>query len=289
MAWNRPSDDKVKVKVRGEQRNVHLKGVVAGAIVIVGAAVAAWWLWPNEESAGETPPPHATQRIKEAKPAVAQKPKVEDEKAPVRKLTLVEQNRLRGVYTNEYGYVFNEPHTNGVVTNSVMTERLSLAARIFENSADRKIGTILSITPGTSLVGDLPKGYFGEAFVRSFLDSIKTPIIVAADDPEDVAALKRMVRQAKIELKAAYDRGEDIGAIMENERKELRTIGLYREDLKNEVRKAIARDDKMSEEDVQAFVDAANQLLAERGAEPLKMPQTAILQLDKDNEGESVR
>ena len=48
MAWNRSSEEKkVGVEKRGGQRNVHLKGLIAGAIVVVGAAIAAWLLWPE--------------------------------------------------------------------------------------------------------------------------------------------------------------------------------------------------------------------------------------------------
>ena len=42
MAWNRPIEKKEEQK-RGGQLNVHLKGLFAGLIVVVGAVVVAWW------------------------------------------------------------------------------------------------------------------------------------------------------------------------------------------------------------------------------------------------------
>ena len=76
MGWNRPSGK--KVEKRGGQWNVHLRGLVAGVIVVVGAAVAAWWIWPKGERAGETPPPRNGGLIKEVTPAKA--PKAEEKR-----------------------------------------------------------------------------------------------------------------------------------------------------------------------------------------------------------------
>ena len=46
---------------------------VAGAVVAFCAVVAAWWLWPTGERAGETPQPQTKQRIKEVKPKVTER------------------------------------------------------------------------------------------------------------------------------------------------------------------------------------------------------------------------
>ena len=69
MAWNRPTKREQGTGIR-DQEKFPFRGLVAGAIVVLGAVVAAWWLWPTGESSGETPPPQTKQRIKEAKPKV---------------------------------------------------------------------------------------------------------------------------------------------------------------------------------------------------------------------------
>ena len=144
-------------------------------------------------------------------------------------------------------------------------------ALVFSNTADKFIGQLVNIEPGTPLYG--PPIKYDEKFVRSFLRSLTTPIIIDPDDSPEVAALKRAVRETKIELKARYDDGEDIAQIMTDTRKELQELGLYRSELQAEVNKIIRKDAKnLTDEQMQDFVDAANKMLAERGAKPIVLP-----------------
>ena len=76
MAWNRPKENGEAVSRPLQKRKgfrFPIRGAIAGAIFSLGAAVAAWWLWPSGESAGETPPSQTRQRIKEVKPAASPK------------------------------------------------------------------------------------------------------------------------------------------------------------------------------------------------------------------------
>ena len=58
MAWNRPSEEKkVEGKGGGGQWNVHLKGLVAGVIVVVGAAIAAWFMTGRTKTLAEAKEP----------------------------------------------------------------------------------------------------------------------------------------------------------------------------------------------------------------------------------------
>ena len=162
-------------------------------------------------------------------------------------------------------------HKGPVITNKHTEANASLAARVFSNTADKFIGQLISIEPGTPLYG--PPIKYDEKFVRSFLRSLTTPIIIDPDDPPEVAALKRAVRETKIELKARYDDGEDIAQIMTDTRKELQELGLYRNELQAEVNRIIRKDAKnLTDEEMQDFVDAANKMLAERGAKPIALP-----------------
>ena len=282
MSWNRSSDTP---QPSPKKPAPSLKrGLLAGAIVILGAGLIAW-LFSNGEADSRPLQKKNHGRIKEVKPAKAPKAKPVEkaEEPPPRKLTAQEIENARGCYTNKYGYVFNQPHTKRVVTNDVARQNLSLSARTFTNYADQMIGGVIEAPPGTMLVGSMPESLFGKDFVDSFLESIKEPIIVDKDDPEDVAALKRAVREAKIELKDYYDAGEDIGRVMLQAREELQTLGLYRDDLKREVEAAAAKDE-MTKEDVEDFVKAANLLLDERGAKHITMPRMAIMRFNMEND-----
>lgn len=177
------------------------------------------------------------------------------------------------MHTNLYGYVINRPHTAVVITNKVDDADKPIEERIFANSADQKIAGLLLLNPGEMLIGD-SSSLFGKGFSRAFLKSIETPIVIEPEDDELTAELKRAVRETKIEIKARYDAGEDIGALMAKERDELQALGLYREELKDQIAK-LARDKTMNEEDMKDFVTAANRMLQERGGKPLQMPRFA--------------
>ncbi|MBO7721860.1 MAG: hypothetical protein J6T01_05595 [Kiritimatiellae bacterium] len=246
-----------------------LKGAVAGLLVVGGAV--AWFLMSSTTSTPGRSGHERPRMIKEVRPAAAGKAAAPE---PVKK-TRVQLQRERGCYTNELGYVFNRPTSKVVFTNDLARTRRTLADKVFTNPADRKIGNLLLIPPGATLVGEPPKNYYGRIFVKNFLKSIREPFIVTSEDPPEVADLKRAVIDAKIELKERYDAGEDIGTIMANERRELQNLGLYRQELDKELKK-IARRKDLTAADMQDFVTAANKMLADRGAGPLKMPVMAV-------------
>ena len=50
MGWNRPSESGEAISRSLQKRSgdrFPAKGLVAGAIVVLGAGIAAWWLWPG--------------------------------------------------------------------------------------------------------------------------------------------------------------------------------------------------------------------------------------------------
>ena len=177
------------------------------------------------------------------------------------------------MHTNIYGYVINRPHTAIIITNKVNDADKPIEERIFANSADQKIAALLLLEPGEMMIGDA-SSLFGKGFIRSFLRSIETPIVVTDNDDEFTANLKRAVIDTKLELKSRYDEGEDIAQLMLKERNELQALGLYREELKEEIHK-LARNKSLSEEAMQDFINAANKMLEERGGKPLEMPRFA--------------
>ena len=168
-------------------------------------------------------------------------------------------------------YYTIKPPTERVYTNR--PTYTSIAYRAFKARSDQKIAELLTLEPGESILGD-PEVLFGKGFSRSFLKSLETPIVIEPDDDEETRALKAAVRETRKELKARLDAGEDIAETMRGVFKELREIGLYRDELEKQL-KGIAKDKSMSEKDMEDFVTAANQMLSERGAKPLTMPRVA--------------
>lgn len=273
MSWNRNNPINRHAAICG-RRGVPFVLLVASVTLAVLCGLALWWAWRSRANATrQERRPQRSEAIPDAgaerprRPAVAS---AKEESEEPRSNVPPEQ---RVMHTNLYGYVINRPSTKVVITNRTDDADRPLEEQVFSNSADQKIAALLLLKPGEMLVGD-PSTLFGRGFVRAFLKSIETPIIVEEGDDEVTAELKRAVRESKIEIKARYDAGEDIGELMSKECQELQALGLYREELKDQVAK-FARDKSLSEDDMKDFVAAANRMLEERGGQPLQMPRFA--------------
>ena len=167
-----------------------------------------------------------------------------------------------------------------VVTNHVPKSMLSLEERVFDNTAERDIAITLNTEPGDTFVGDYT---YGKKFVKDFLDSLKDPVKFDEKDTEEERILKEAVLEAKKELKARYDAGEDIAAIMNETRQQFQELGLYREEVKQMVRQAVKDSNgTFTEQDRMDLVKAANMMLEERGCKPLKLPRTFVEKNIKD-------
>ena len=153
----------------------------------------------------------------------------------------------------------------GVITNSAAS-RAKGAYHIFDHACDNEIACYLSMKPGDALVG--PARHTGR-FKERFLESLKTPIIVAKDDTPEQAQLKRDVIAAKIQLKDALDRGEDIEQIMLDTRQELQDLARYKMELRKEFNEA-RRAEGATDEDVDTLLEACNKMLESKGIAPMK-------------------
>ena len=280
MAWNDSNGKNTngtsaaKHPVGGAKKSPSIARGAFAALAVVALAAGAWWWLARRAPEPAAPMVPAKKALKElAKPA----PHIRREKTEPEIVEVAPHSNIppeqRVMHTNIYGYVINRPHTEIVITNKVDEADKPLEERVFSNSADQKIAGLLMLEPGEMLVGDT-SSLFGRGFTRAFLKSLETPIVITKDDDETTAELKRAVRDTKMEIKARYDAGEDIAALMAKERDELQAIGLYREELKNEIRK-IARNGTIGEADMADFVKAANMMLQERGGKPLEMPRFA--------------
>lgn len=165
----------------------------------------------------------------------------------------------------------------GVVTNRVAEYGKSKYS-IFENRTDNEIAGILMAKPGEAVVGT--KRY-DKWFEKQFLKSIETPIIVSQDDEPWQADLKRLVVQARLELKTAYDNGEDIAAIMSESRQQLQDLSKYKQSIKQ----IYAQNMKecATEEEVGELQRAVNIMLEEKGCAPMNFTPLTKLHLMKEN------
>lgn len=285
MAWNRPTEG-AKSAGKTAKKPVIARGAIAGlAVVVIGGAVVFWLCRPEPVSENRDDAAKRG-RIKEVTPAAA--PKTEEPKPePPKKVDPNARPTRVGEVVN--GYVMlpsGRIHKRvGVITNSVGL-RAKAPYAIFEHKCNNEIACYLSIKPGDTLVGT--RQYTGR-FKDEFLKSIETPIIVTQDDSPEVAQLKRDVIAARLQLKDALDRGEDIEQIMIDTREQLQDMMR----IKNSMQHLFSEQVKQceTEQDVDDLIEASNKMLAEKGIAPLtcnKLTKMNILRDMRERRGEPI-
>lgn len=282
MAWNQPNPN--GYARHGRQKTSRRGGLwlVGSLLVVVAAALAVMLICHNEPQAeGDTNT--ATKKsglIKTATPEIpAPVPALQVEEKPI-------DPNARPTKVGEVvnGYVMlpsgriHKP--TGVVTNRVANYGKSKYS-IFENRSDNEIAWILMMQPGDALVGT--KRY-DKWFTQQFLKSIETPIITSDDDEPWQVELKSLVKQARLELKEAYDNGEDIAAIMTESRQQLQDLGKY----KQAIRQLYAQNMKECNSDVELaeLQRAVNIMLEEKGCAPMNFTPLTKMNLKKDHADE---
>lgn len=138
---------------------------------------------------------------------------------------------------------------------------------IFDHVSENEIACLLTIEPGTTLVGE---PFYGRHFTEDFMKSCETPIVVTEEDTPEQAELKRLMNETKIDLRQRMADGEDLGQILRETRQEYVRLAEYKQTLEHELNQ-LKKDDSLSMADIDDFVKAANKLLDAKGIAPIKM------------------
>lgn len=274
MAWNQPTSTEYSAKRSKAKKTSKGVWLVATAVVVVASAVVAIALLQRGKvtpSAVVEKPAKTKEAITPSMPAPKPQQSVEVKVDPNARPTKV------GEVVN--GYVMlpsgriHKP--TGVVTNRVADYGKSKYS-IFENRSDNEIASILMANPGEAVVGT--KRY-DKWFEKQFLKSIKTPIEVSPDDEPWQADLKKLVMQARLELKEAHDKGEDIATIMSESRQQLQDLAKY----KQSVKQIYAQNVKecATEQEVADLQNAVNVMLEEKGCAPMNFTPLTKMHLMK--------
>lgn len=275
MAWNRSSEKKVEVEVRGRQGNGRLKGLVAGVIVVLGAAMAAWWLLSDLTPPPSTSTSTSTSLIREVTPAkaatntVAKKPKFPGAPLDWNKPYPPEAYWKDGSLKQHTRWVCS--HTNKCINKLY----ISPEAKVFpERGINLELAEILTAEPGEQRIGTY---VYDEKYEKRFLRSLKRPIIIKDDDSEYAKELKRAVLETKKDIMDRHAKGESIAQIMTDNDNQMRELSLYRKEIEDQVR-AIRKDKRgeFSSEEMRELYSAANAMLEDRGVKPLAMPEMLI-------------
>lgn len=245
------------------------KGLVAGVTVVALSIATYWFLTKAPPPKPEEAKPKKPSAIVKA-PSVPAKPKPQQVEVKIEEPPKVDPDaRPTKVGETVNGYIklpSGRIHrVLGVVTNSA-TAAIKGKYEIFDHACENEIAGFLAMEPGQGLVGT-PR--YNGRFKRDFLESLKHPITITQDDSPEDAALKRNVIQAKITLKEALDRGEDIEQIMLDTRREMQDLARYKQELKQQMHEMVKGDGEMTTEEMEDLLKAANQMLDAKGIAPM--------------------
>lgn len=270
MSWNRPTGNTKVITQRKRLALPFTLKLCSGLVIIVLGIIVWLFLRTTEGNAKRESNKSRHFRIKEVKPSISTnisklaevevKPK---ERSP-QKVGEVRDGHIL-LSTGELYPV------KGVITSRC--ESVSLESRAFTCESDKLIGSLITIEPGEGLLGCSEEIY--EEFDKQFEESLKTPIIISNDDPEDIKGMKQAVLDLRKELQQRKLAGESLKQIMIDSRNQLLELGIYRDELSAQVDK-LMEDNEFSEKDAGDLVNAANQMLEERGAKPIELPIAAI-------------
>ena len=263
MAWNRSTaGGKTAVQSRRSKNSRSVvRGVVAGAIVVVGAALVWWLLAPNVEMQKPVAD-RKSNRIKEVKPAAAPTNKVETVE---KKKEIVWAKHLKNAAIGPDGRPYYVPPPGRkVVTNKIA--EVNEPYMIFKHHYQNELACYMTLKPGDSLMGDR---HYSDRFVKEVVETMSLPIEDEETDTPEQRQLRQEMREAMKVLREQVDSGRDVREIFRETRRELQELSRYKRDLEMELRK-IRKDETVSDDDVDIAIEAANKMLDAKGIAPIK-------------------
>ena len=259
-------NEDARTDTRKDRAKIYRVGLFCFITVALCALVSWWFIKPTADKPKEEmeiqpaskPIPKAVVHTQNTMAKEEDIIKVEDEQLPPQKVGEIRDGYIK--------LASGELHkVRGIITNNLTSVKAKYA--IFANHCENDIACLLTIQPGEGLVGT-PR--YNGRFTKNFLDSLNSPIIINEDDEPDVAELKQAVIEVKKDMKAAYDRGEDLEQIMLDTRAEYQKLFVFKQGMQRTVSEYV-KNNEVSDEDIETYVEAANTMLAEKGIAPLKL------------------
>lgn len=150
--------------------------------------------------------------------------------------------------------------------------------KIFRHAAEEHISWLLEMKVGEPVVGDYA---YGDAFRRSFRESLDERVEILDTDDARTRELKTAVQETKEELRRRMESGEDVAEVMNDAMDEFRRLARYRQELQSQLREIRADGERYSDQDVEDFTRAANEMLRREGLPPLAMPRALMRGLER--------
>ena len=250
---------------------------LSAAIIIVLAAVSIWLHHRKAE-----PAPKKTVEKVTTKKTVDRPRRIQSAKTPVPVVTnkplTKEEKRAKQLKQIRDKYGDNIPDNLKPVVYYLenppqqIFEPAKSKGDIFKRQSEREIAALILTEPGTWF---MRRPNFGDRFDSDFKASLNEKIEFSDSDTEEERALKEAVIETKNELLQRATSTEKPSDIMNAFAGSLYELGQYRRTLQDELGR-LKRDSTISDADIESFVNAANKMLTDRGAQPIKMPKMIL-------------
>lgn len=271
MPWNQPNNNPKKAMPQ-KKLNRTVVTIVLGVVIV---ALVGWLMIPRH-GIEQKEVPRENKKIQTVKPAKSTKsykvtkqptkPVLEKKRNPKKETT-------RRVGEIKDGYVLLPSgelyEVKGVVTSQVAST--SIADKTFKYNAERQVAHLLMVEPGEGMLGDGESLYSN--FNKEFKESLKEEITFDEKDTQEQRELKEAMIDIRTELIDRMNKGEDLSKVMIETRKQLQELALYKDELNNRIEE-LKKDGNLSKQDRLDLLEAANEMLKERGIQPFLIPSS---------------
>ena len=263
MAWNRPSNDgrarSPSAPRRAETVRPTVRGAIVGAVIVLGAGIAVWWLQgrQTQDTGAESRLENHPRKIAETKPNLPVRRatvEVRRDDAPEKPISPWRKHLLK--------LAEKDPRLMFQLTNKfARTDR-----RVFGTTVEQSMDWIFNCVPGDAPMPLLGVDDADQELVERVLRTVNE---IKDDDTDAVAGRKDTVMRAKLELAKFLKEGgeyKDFMRYYQNELVRCHEIWLDAQDAVENFTDTEAKD-----EEVMAYYDAVNKKLTEQGIRELEL------------------
>ncbi len=257
------------------QRRLTGKAAILVAVVLAVAGGVWWWVGGRGATAlpAEKPAKTKVEKPKEEKPPKVARTEVRQPVAtnapaatqakpeqPKREMWMGREIVSTKVVTNGTDLIITRVDTEG----KVHKEYTSVHKRLFTNPVDITLSILLT-SPENALTPPLPP--LGPRARDAFIEALKKPIELSEDDTPEERRIKELVSAAREEMVEELANGRTVNEVIEehctfvDEKNKLRAEAMV------QYKKLVADGDGDIAEEFRA---KANEMLAQKGAKPLK-------------------
>lgn len=278
MAWNQPTSDSTASHNEPKSSPSMARGIIAGAVVAVLAAVCVFvFMYKGEKPVVDKAEKKST-KIKAVAPAAAPKNRTEkavevvkDKKIEVEKYP---GEKIISSVTNSSGYIMDLTIDASGKKRKHVYEKPS----IWKTPTDELLAVALLTPEGQDLP---PWPNMRPEMDKDFIRALETPIEELPTDDENVIAMKRVMISAREEIKNRLENGEHFCDILTEHRELANENGKIRADAVCEYSRILREGD---EEGARKYLNVMNAAFSQMGIrdispeEGLPKPRRSILE-----------